>query len=136
MTLLAEIALLVAAAVAIGVCLSRLPASKPTPWHYSVRPGPARPQPLIDAERLVSMSGTSAMTVHARLRPALVEIAQRRLAARGYALDTMGDVTGAQVLGPRLWDLVRPDRPFPEDRHGPGISTGELASMLTELERL
>jgi hypothetical protein len=136
MTLLAEIALVIVAAGTIVVCLTRLPAGYAPPWRRVVRPPPVAPQPLIDAERLVSMSSSSALTVHAHLRPVLVLIAAHRLAALGYTLDGMGDGAGTALLGTELWDLVRPGRPFPEDRHGPGIPVGELAAMLTVLERL
>jgi hypothetical protein len=135
MTLLAEIALLVIAAVVVAVCLARLPAavaSRPR----TRPPPPASPQQLIELERLVSNSAASAVTAHAYLRPLLVEIASRRLPARGHSLDRMTDATGAGLLGEPLWDIVRPGRPFPEDRQAPGISPSELAAMLEVLEQL
>ena len=70
-------------------------------------------------ERLVSMAGSSALQVHAYLRPLLAEIASRRLAARGQSLERMPEPPAGTLLGERLWEIVRPDRPFPEDRHGP-----------------
>ena len=81
-------------------------------------------------------AGTSAVHVHAYLRPLLVEIASRRLAARGQTLERMPDAAARELLGDRLWDIVRPDRPFPEDRHGPGVPPQELRAMLGVLERL
>ena len=81
-------------------------------------------------------AGTSAVHVHAYLRPLLVEIASRRLAARGQTLERMPDAVARELLGDRLWDIVRPDRPFPEDRHGPGVAPQELRAMLEVLERL
>jgi hypothetical protein len=74
--------------------------------------------------------------VHAYLRPRLVEIASYRLAARGQALERMPDAVGRELLGDRLWEVVRPERPFPEDRQGPGVRPQELAEMLEVLERL
>jgi hypothetical protein len=136
MSLVIEIAVVIAAAAAIAVCLERLPVAAAAPWRRARRPTAVRPQPLAAAERLVSMSEVSALTLHAHLRPVLMQIAARRLAARGYVLEAMDQDTGAQLLGAGLWDLVRPDRPFPEDRHGRGIPVGELASMLTVLEQL
>ena len=70
------------------------------------------------------------MSVHAYLRPLLIEIVSRRLAARGQTLDRMPETVGRKMLGDRLWDIVRPGRPFPEDRHGPGVSPSDLGAML------
>jgi hypothetical protein len=74
--------------------------------------------------------------MHAYLRPLLAEIASARLGMRGMTLDRMADADGRRLLGDRLWELVRPDRPFPEDRRGSGVQAGELAGMLDTLERL
>jgi hypothetical protein len=74
--------------------------------------------------------------VHAYLRPRLIELASYRLAARGQTLDRMPDATGRELLGDRLWEIVRPGRPFPEDRNAPGVGPPELAAMLEVLERL
>lgn len=136
MTLLAEIALLVIAAVVVAICLARLPPALSPRRRTPPAPSPARPQQLIELERLVSNSAASAVTVHAYLRPLLVEIASRRLAARGHSLDRMTDGAGAGLLGDPLWDLVAPGRPFPKDRQAPGVSSRELAAMLRVLEGL
>lgn len=136
MRLVAEIALIAVAAAVIGVCLARLPAAAAQRWLRASRPAPERPSQLVDLERLVSKSTVSAVTVHAHLRPLLVEIATRRLAARGNALERMTDPDGVALLGEALWDVVRPGRPFPADRHGPGIPPGELGAMVAVLERL
>jgi hypothetical protein len=78
----------------------------------------------------------SALHVHAYLRPELAEISSRRLAARGRALERMSDRDGRELLGDGLWEIVRPGRPFPADRYGPGVSLDELEVMLATLERL
>ena len=88
-------------------------------------PEPARPGQLVANERLLVMARASALQVHAYLRPILVEIATQRLVANGQALDRMSEVTGRRILGDDLWEIVRPDRPFPEDRHGPGVAARE-----------
>jgi len=137
MTLLAEIALITVAAIAAAVCLALLP--KPGSARRAASPPPApreRPEQLLRLERLVSLSGASALQLHAYLRPLLVEIATWRLAARGETLTRLSEATGRQVFGERLWEIVRPGRPFPEDRSGPGVSTDELAAILDVLERL
>ncbi len=136
MRLAAEIALVVLTGIGLAVCVALLPTA-PT-WRRPPRPAPAsgRPGQLVALERLVVTAGTSAMQVHAYLRPRLIEIAAYRLAARGQTLDRMPDAVGRELLGDRLWDIVRPGRPFPQDRNAPGIRPPELAAMLAVLERL
>jgi hypothetical protein len=134
--LAAEIALVVLAAIGLTVCVALLPRG-PAVRRRS-RPVPASPRPgqLVALERLAVTAGTSAMQVHAYLRPRLIEIASHRLAARGQTLDRMPEDIGRELLGDRLWDIVQPGRPFPRDRSAPGIRPQELAAMLTVLERL
>jgi hypothetical protein len=136
MRLLAEIVLVAIAAGAVAVCLACLPGSARTQWHRATVPQPPRPEQLMQFEGLVRRSEASALTAHAYLRPVLVEIASRRLAARGHALDRMPESVGRSLLGAPLWELVRPDRPFPEDRHGAGVSAHELRTLLEVLEEL
>ena len=136
MRLLAEIALVVLAAVAVTVCVSLLPDARSTRRRRTQARAPARPDQLVALERLVVSAGTSAVQVHAYLRPLLVEIAARRLALHGQTLERMSDAVGRDLLGARLWDIVRPDRPFPEDRQAPGVAPQELRAMLEVLERL
>lgn len=136
MRLVAEIALVAAAAVGVCVCLALLPEARSTRRRRTAVPEPSRPEQLVRLESLVMMAGTSAIQVHAYLRPLLVEIASRRLAARGRSLEQMPESIARQLLGDRLWEIVRPDRPFPEERHGPGISSQDLRGVLDVLERL
>lgn len=136
MRLLAEIGLVALAGIAVAAILALLPDARPARRRRRVAPAPDRPDQLVALERLVISAGTSAVQVHAYLRPVLVEIASRRLAARGQTLERLPDPAARALLGDRLWDLVRPDRPFPEDRHGPGVSAHELGAMLAVLERL
>lgn len=136
MTLLAEIALVALAAVGVTVCVALLPeAGRARRGRRAPRPA-SRPEQLVRLERLVATSGASTLHVHAYLRPLLAEIASRRLAARGRALGRMSDTDGAQLLGDRLWEIVRPNRPFPEDRDALGVSPEELTAMVEVLERL
>ena len=41
-----------------------------------------------------------------------------------------------RLLGPAVWELVRPDRPTPRGRDAPGISPSRLEAMLDVLEAL
>jgi hypothetical protein len=135
--LLAEIGLVVLAGIGIAACVALLPDTRWTRGRRRrVAPAPARPDQLVALERLVSTAGTSAVQVHAYLRPLLVEIASRRLATRGQTLERMPEPVAVELLGVRLWDVVRPERPFPKDRDGPGVTPQELQAMLKVLERL
>ena len=136
MRLLAEIALVAISAVGVAVGLAHMPNVPSTRRRRAAVPPPSRPKQLAELERLVSIARDNALHVHAYLRPLLAEIASRRLAARGRALGRMPEPVGRHVLGDRLWEIVRPNRPFPEDRRAPGVSLRELSEMLERLERL
>jgi hypothetical protein len=79
-------------------------------------------------EREVTLATASAYDFHYRLLPHLREIAQCRLERAGKA-------PGPETLG-RWWELLRPDRPEPEDRFAPGIKQSELRALVDELERM
>lgn len=135
MRLLAEIALVVVAAAGAVLCVALVPAVK---WPAARRPAPRRttPEQLAKLERLVSSAEASSLQAHAYLRPLLAEIVARRLAARGRRLESMPPERARALLGDGLWELVRPGRPFPVDRHAPGVSQPELEAMLDRLEAL
>jgi hypothetical protein len=94
-------------------------------------PEERRPPELERLERELTMAGATAFDLHARLRPVLCQIAGMRLGTRGERLEEAED-----ELGPELWELVRPDRPAPTDRHAPGISQESLRRVVGELEAL
>ena len=89
-----------------------------------------RPPEIERLERELTLATATAFDLHARLRPTLREIAGMRLAVRGL------DADGEEVLGERLWELVRPDRPPPTDRHAPGLPLTELRRVVERLEEL
>lgn len=136
MRLLAEIALVVVAALGVAVCVRLLPGLAAKRARADKPPPPSRPKQLVTLERLVSNAETSTVHVHAYLRPLLAEIASHRLAARGQPLARMPEAVRGEILGEQLWDIVRPERPFPEDRYGPGVSSCDLSAMVEVLERL
>ena len=79
-------------------------------------------------EREVTLGAATAYDLHMRLLPQLRQIAQARLERTGRTMSP-------ETLG-RWWELLRPDRPLPENRHGPGISQGELRALVSDLERM
>jgi len=79
-------------------------------------------------EREVTLATASAYDLHYRLLPHLREIAQCRL-------ERAGKSPGPETLG-RWWELLREDRPEPEDRFAPGIKQSELRALVADLERI
>jgi hypothetical protein len=136
MKMLAEIVLVAIAALTVVLGVALLPhAGRVRRRRATAAPTP-RPEQLLQIEGLIGRAKASALEVHAYLRPLLTEIASRQLAARGRALEQLPDSEGTELLGDYLWEIVRPERPFPEDRHGPGVSPQALAAMLETLERI
>jgi len=91
-----------------------------------------RPPEVERLERELTLASATAFDLHARLRPTLREIAAMRLAVRGQRLDDDGEA----VLDEELWELVRPDRQPPAQRHSPGLSPAELRRVVERLEAL
>ena len=111
----------------------------PSPFTVSLRrPHVAaeRPGALQKLEREVSMAGTAAFDVHYRLRPVIAELATELLSSRrGIDLERDPDRARA-ALGDDVWELVRPARPQPNERHGSGIDEAQLGRVVTALERV
>ena len=123
--------LLVAGAVAALVLLPPMPAP---PRRRRAKPEePSRPRGLSATERQLGLARASAGDVHDRLTPLLRNVARDRLATAGIDLDRNPDVA-AEALGPETWELVRPDRAPPADRHGPGASLADIRRAVSALE--
>jgi hypothetical protein len=91
---------------------------------------------LAAVDRLLSMSVASVDDEYVRLRPLVRDIARQRLADHtGVRLETAPDEAAA-MLGPEVWDLVRPDRERPADQHARGISPARLRAVVEALERI
>ena len=139
MSVAAEALLILAAAAGAGAgatALAKLPAGGGLDDRDGVRIRlDPRPTQFVRLERIVAWSGENGLSAHTRLRPVLVEIAEARLARRGVRLDR--DVGEARrLLGPAVWDLVRPDRPPPPDGDAPGIPPHRLEEIIDALEAL
>jgi hypothetical protein len=111
----------------------------PSPFDGSLRrhqPPAERPGSLSRLEREVSMAGSAAFDVHFRLRPVIQELATELLSSR-RGIDLERDPEQAHAaLGDDVWELVRPDRPQPTERHGSGIDEARLGRVVTALERV
>ena len=137
--LAAEVGFIVVGAIGAAACLAalaiRLPAGHPL-FEPRLQPRVKTdlwPAQLVRLDRIVEWSDSSALAAHTRLRPVLVEIAEARLARRGLRLDRDAD-EARRLLGPKAWELVRPDRPAPRDRDAPGIAPHDLDEILDALE--
>lgn len=102
------------------------------------RRGSRRPVPetleRIEQETLLAVA--SSFDLHHRLRPRLRELARELLSSRRrLSLDDEREAARA-ALGEKTWELVRPERPPPEDRFGRGIPTAELAGVVESFERI
>jgi hypothetical protein len=93
-----------------------------------------RPQSLVTVEQAVVRAQRRAGEVHYRLRPIVQELITQRL-ARVEGID-LGDDRAAALAGPRLWDLVRDDRPMAADPRTRGISDGDLVAIVDDLEAI
>ena len=97
---------------------------------------PVRPPDLERTERMLSMAVTTAFDLHFRLRPALREVVEQRLAdRRGLRLDS-GDPRVQEACGEELWEVVRPDREAPDRRYQPGLDRTALERIVDRLESI
>jgi hypothetical protein len=123
-----------ATVISVAALAARLPAAKRPPVPRARAPRAPVPSQLLRIERIVERSGESGVAAHTLLRPVLSEIAETRLARRGVQLNRDHD-EARRLLEPEAWDLVRPDRPPPDDR-APGLAPRELEAVLDSLEAL
>jgi hypothetical protein len=113
------------------------PPEGPLPFDDAIRHRPAPALPPADDRELdaiVRGSTRTAGELHYRLRRRLRDVAAARLAT-GHGVSPDEDPRAARrLLGPEAWELLRPDREQPDDRHGPGISIDELERIVSALE--
>ena len=86
--------------------------------------------------RELELSTYNAFHLHARLRPVLRDIAAHRLRLRyGVELDREA-ARARELVGAQAWELVRPERPLPEDRLAKGPDAEELGAVVDQLEAI
>jgi hypothetical protein len=91
---------------------------------------------LARIEGAVVESLGSANGVHRRLRPLVRDIVEDQLAVT-YGLNLGRDaIRVRQLVGEDVWELIRPERPFPEDGFAPGLRLQELVALVDSLESL
>jgi hypothetical protein len=102
----------------------------------SKKPRPPEPVELLRMERELVLGSADADHAHRRLLPLLRGAAAARISARhGFELGRRPEAARA-LLGEDVWELLRPDRPPPEDRHGPGVPPAQVAAVIERIESL
>jgi hypothetical protein len=113
------------------------------PRETKLRRGAARPDRrraipgmLGRLEQETALGVAGSFDLHYRLRPRLRTLTADLLAARrAVALDATPERARGMV-GETAWELVRRDRPPPEDRLAPGLPIKDLRDVVESLERL
>jgi hypothetical protein len=91
---------------------------------------------LATLERRLDSARWSTLDLHHRMRPLVCEIAAARL-VRSHGVDLEREPERARALvGPHVWELVRPEREPPQERLAPGWPPKELWALVEELERI
>jgi hypothetical protein len=135
----AEGGALAVAAVAAAAAVRWMPApAAAVGRRRRLRPVRGEPAPaeLNAYRRMLRLAVASEAEAHHRLVPTLRDVAAQRLAAY-RRVDLAADPEGARrALAPGTWELLRPDRPAPADRHARGPRLAELEAAIEDLERL
>jgi hypothetical protein len=118
---------------------SRSQAPHASQFEAALRPREAtasEPVELLRVERELELGIASAGSAHHRLLPLLRAAAAARLASRhGFELERRPDAARA-LLGEEAWELLRPDRPEPQDRFGRGVPRPTVTALIEKVESL
>jgi hypothetical protein len=140
---LVSIYVLVLAAIALAsltrLAQHELEGRRPSPFERALAErnerGP-RPPELVRTERELVLGTSSAGHAHRRLLPLLRDAAAARLYAH-HGVDLVRRPGRArELLGDETWELLRPDRPEPEDRNARGLPLAEVAAAIDRLDRI
>ena len=99
---------------------------------------PLTPQPeeLLRMDREIVLGSADADHAQRRLLPLLRSVAAARIAAHhGFELERRPEAA-RELLGEDVWELLRPDRPAPEDRHAPGVPNERIVAVIERVESL
>jgi hypothetical protein len=129
---------LVLAAVIIVLALLALRRAFPSESALRVSPSARRPaQPPSSLARMqneVVLGMASSFDLHYRLAPRLRAIAAGLLGSRRRVFLPADEERAREILGVATWEIVRPDRPAPEDRLTTGIPVRDLTGVVDSLE--
>ena len=108
-----------------------------SPLRDVASPSPKRTPPptLARIEHEVALGVAGSFDLHFRLVPRLRALATGLLSSRRNV--SLASVSEARaILGPEVWELVRPDRETPRERLGKGIPAADLTRVVDALERI
>jgi len=133
------VVIVAALALLLLVRHSRSQAQHAPRFEAALRPREAtasEPVELLRMERELELGIASAGSAHHRLLPLLRAAAAARLASRhGVELERRPDAARA-LLGEEAWELLRPDRPEPQDRFGRGVPRPTVTALIEKVESL
>jgi hypothetical protein len=99
----------------------------------------ARPTQLPElarVEREVVLGTAREFDLYMRIRPLLRDVAEHRLwSRRGIDLELEPE-RAREALGTEAWDLVRPDRPAPDERFRAGLGLAGLRQVVDTIEEI
>ena len=132
-----SVALAIAAGLVAALGLRALRRWLPANWPRVPRSPVVAGGVAGDLERIGrTVAGASyAGEMHWRLRPVLREVAAVGVQRWGIDLDNDPDAARA-LLAPETWEIVRPDRPRPDDPFAHGLAHEELRDVVADLERV
>lgn len=94
------------------------------------------PPSLARIEHEAALGVAGDLDLHFRFVPRVRAIAAGLLSSRrSVSIDGAPD-TAQSILGPQTWELVRADRPPPEDRRARGLPVSDLRHVVESLERI
>jgi hypothetical protein len=100
------------------------------------KPATGQPEELVRMERELLLGIADADHAHRQLLPLLRATASARLAARHGLEPGRRAELERELLGEEVWQLLRPDRPEPADRHGPGLAQEQVVAVIEKVESL
>jgi hypothetical protein len=100
------------------------------------KPAPSQALELMRMERELLLGSADADHAQRRLLPLLRAAAAARLAARHGVELAHRPETARALLGEDVWELLRPDRPEPADRHGSGVPREQIVAAIEAVESL
>jgi hypothetical protein len=131
---------LVLGAVVVVVLVLALKRAYPNETVLRVAASPARrgmpPSSLARIELETTLAAAGTFDLHYRLVPRVRALAVGLLSSRRRVSLELDRDTARSILGEDVWELVRPDRPPPEDRQAKGIPPRELARVVEALEAI
>src|SRR5437763_10078375 len=114
----------------------REPASRFEQARRRRKPPARQPEELLRMDRELVLGSADADHAQRRLLPLLRSVAAARIAARhGFELERRPEAS-RELLGEDVWELLRPDRPEAEDRHGPGVPHKRIVAVIDRVESL